>query len=61
MFVFVECVRCAVAAIAAHRLRSFLTSLGIIIGVAAVISVVSLIQGMSSMIGRQFEGLGAMP
>jgi putative ABC transport system permease protein len=58
MFVFLECVRCALAAIHAHRLRSFLTSLGIIIGVAAVISVVSLIQGMSSMIGRQFEGLG---
>jgi putative ABC transport system permease protein len=58
MFVFVECVRCALAAIAAHRLRSFLTSLGIIIGVAAVISVVSLIQGMSSLIGKQFEGLG---
>jgi putative ABC transport system permease protein len=58
MFVFLECVRCALAAIHAHRLRSFLTSLGIIIGVAAVISVVGLIQGMSSLIARQFDGLG---
>jgi putative ABC transport system permease protein len=58
MFVFLESLRAAFTAICANRLRSFLTSLGIIISVASVITVVSLIQGMSHMIGKQFEGLG---
>jgi putative ABC transport system permease protein len=58
MNVFLECVRSALASIRAHRLRSFLTSLGIIIGVASVITVVSLIQGLSKSVSDQFEGLG---
>ena len=59
MYAFSEALRAAVAAVSAHRLRSFLTSIGIVIGVASVITVVSLIQGMSQMIGKQFEGLGS--
>lgn len=59
MNVLVESLRAAVAAIRAHRIRSALTSLGIVIGVASVITVVSLIQGMSVMINSQFEGLGS--
>jgi putative ABC transport system permease protein len=59
MYVFIESVRSALAAIRANRLRSFLTSLGIIIGVASVITVVSLIQGMSKGISDQFAGLGS--
>ena len=59
MYVFIEALRSALAAIRAHRLRSFLTSLGVIIGVASVIAVVSLIQGMSQSISKQFEGLGS--
>jgi len=58
MYIFVEALRSAMAAIRAHRMRSFLTSLGIIIGVASVITVISLIQGLSHSITRQFEGLG---
>ncbi|MBY0574026.1 MAG: ABC transporter permease [Undibacterium sp.] len=58
MFLFVESVRSALNSIRANRMRSFLTSLGIIIGVASVIAVVSLIQGLSQSIGKQFEGLG---
>jgi putative ABC transport system permease protein len=58
MNVFLESVRSALASIRAHRLRSFLTSLGIIIGVASVITVVSLIQGLSKSVSDQFEGLG---
>jgi putative ABC transport system permease protein len=50
--------RSALAAIRAHALRSFLTTLGIIIGVTAVIAVVSLIQGFSSSITSRFKGLG---
>jgi putative ABC transport system permease protein len=48
----------ALRSIRAHGLRSFLTTLGIIIGVAAVIAMVAIIQGFSFMINQQFEGLG---
>ncbi len=58
MFVLIESVRSALMSIRAHRLRSFLTSLGIIIGVASVITVISLIQGLSSTITKQFESMG---
>ena len=58
MNLLLESVRSALAAIRAHRLRSFLTSLGIVIGVASVITVISLIQGLSKSVSDQFEGLG---
>jgi putative ABC transport system permease protein len=49
----------ALAAIRAHKLRSFLTALGVVIGVASVIAVVSLIQGFSNSVTAQFKGLGS--
>ncbi|HYP79460.1 MAG TPA: ABC transporter permease, partial [Steroidobacteraceae bacterium] len=52
-----ECLRSALAAILSHRLRSFLTMLGVIIGVASVICVIAMVQGMSSRISQLFEGL----
>ena len=58
MTLFLESLRSALASIRAHRLRSFLTSLGIVIGVASVITVVSLIQGLSKSVSDQFSGLG---
>jgi putative ABC transport system permease protein len=58
MNLLLEGMRSALGSIRAHRLRSFLTSLGIIIGVASVITVVSLIQGLSKSVSDQFEGLG---
>lgn len=58
MYNLVESVFAALAAIRAHALRSILTTLGIIIGVAAVIAVVSVIQGFSFMISNIFQGLG---
>ncbi len=58
MFVLIESIRSALVSIRAHRLRSFLTSLGIIIGVASVITVISLIQGLSATITKQFEEMG---
>src|SRR4051794_39585102 len=58
MNLFLESVRSALASIRAHRLRSFLTSLGIVIGVASVITVISLIQGLSKSVSDQFMGLG---
>ena len=54
-----EGVRSALHSIRAHGFRSFLTTLGIIIGVASVIAMVSIIQGLSFAIGQQFQGLGS--
>ena len=58
-FSLIESSRSALAAIFANRLRSFLTTLGIIIGVASVIAVVSVTGGMSAFIGDSFASLGA--
>ncbi|HYH86547.1 MAG TPA: ABC transporter permease [Pyrinomonadaceae bacterium] len=49
----------AIAAIWAHKLRSVLTLLGMIIGVAAVVVVVSLIQGFNRYIDEKIAGIGA--
>ena len=57
--VFLENFRIAATALRANKLRSILTSLGIIIGVAAVIAVVSIVQGLQHMITNQLEGIGA--
>ncbi len=57
-FIFVESLSSAFASIRAHGFRSFLTTLGIVIGVAAVIGMVSIIQGLSYFVNQQFEGLG---
>jgi putative ABC transport system permease protein len=54
-----ECLRSALSTIQSHRLRSFLTMLGIIIGVASVICVIALVQGMTKSISDQFSGLGS--
>ncbi|RPH56494.1 ABC transporter permease, partial [bacterium] len=40
-------------------MRSILTTLGIIIGVAAVIAVVSIVQGLQFMLTREFQSVGA--
>ncbi len=58
-FALIESFRSAMASIYAHGLRSFLTTLGIVIGVASVIAVVSVTQGMSSFIGDTFASLGS--
>ena len=58
MYALAESLRSALHAIRAHKLRSFLTTLGIIIGVMAVVTVVSLIQGFSQSISSQFSGFG---
>jgi len=58
-FAATEAVRAALGSIRAHGFRSFLTALGIVIGVASVIAMVSIIQGLSYTIGQQFLGLGS--
>ncbi|MFO1106993.1 MAG: MacB family efflux pump subunit [Amaricoccus sp.] len=53
-----EAFRMAVLALLAHRLRSFLTMLGIIIGIAAVIGVVALGEGSRQSVLANIAGLG---
>ncbi|HEV8631845.1 MAG TPA: ABC transporter permease [Thermoanaerobaculia bacterium] len=54
-----ENIRVAFTALRANLMRSVLTALGIIIGVAAVIAVVSIVQGLQHMITGQLENVGA--
>ena len=54
-----ENIRVALTALRANKMRSILTALGIIIGVAAVIAVVSIVQGLQFMITRELQGVGA--
>jgi macrolide transport system ATP-binding/permease protein len=53
-----EAFRMALSAMNAHRLRSFLTMLGIIIGIASVVSVVGLGQGTRAVILKQISSIG---
>jgi putative ABC transport system permease protein len=53
-----ECLRSALASIRSHRMRSFLTMLGVIIGVASVICIVSLLQGLTRSVMNEFQGIG---
>ena len=57
--VFFENFRIAFSALRANKMRSILTTLGIIIGVAAVIAVVAIVQGLQFMITEQLQGMGA--
>ncbi len=58
-FAVTEGARAALDSIRAHAFRSFLTTLGIVIGVSSVIAMVSVIQGLQFTIGQQFLGLGS--
>lgn len=54
-----ETINSAATAILANRLRSFLTILGIVIGVTSVILLTSLVSGLRTFITSQIEGLGS--
>src|SRR5690242_5389300 len=56
---FIEALSLAASAIKAHKLRSFLTLLGIIFGVAVVIVVVSLIEGFNKYFEEKISDLGS--
>jgi len=56
---FIETLKLALAAIWAHKLRSALTLLGMIIGVTAVVVVVSLIQGFNTYVDEKIAGIGS--
>jgi putative ABC transport system permease protein len=54
-----ECMRSAVRALRANLLRSALTMLGIVIGVAAVIAMVAVGSGAQTQVADQIRSLGA--
>lgn len=54
-----ELLRISLKAILSNKLRSFLTTLGIIIGVFAIILLVSIGSGLQSYITNQIEGFGS--
>lgn len=56
---FIETLKLALSAVWAHKLRSALTLLGMIIGVTAVIVVVSLIQGFNKYVDEKIANIGA--
>lgn len=55
----VECVRMSLQNIFANRLRSFLTVLGILIGVAAVIALITTVNAFSGSLSDSFKTMGA--
>lgn len=55
---FAETIKMALVAMSNHRLRTFLTMLGIIIGIASVVSVVALGEGSSKAVLENINSLG---
>src|SRR6476646_1406889 len=55
----IEAIRSALSAIATNTLRSLLTMLGIVIGVAAVIAMVAIGAGARNLVDTQIRSLGA--
>ena len=56
---FTETIKLALSAIWAHKLRSFLTLLGMIIGVAAFMVVLSILQGFNTYVDEKVAGIGS--
>jgi len=56
---FGENVRFAILAVRAHKLRASLTVLGIVVGVATVIAMVSIVNGFNNNMVRNFQSFGA--
>ena len=54
-----ENIRLSFRGIWSHKMRSFLTMLGIIIGIAAIIAIVSTIQGTNEQIEKNLIGSGS--
>ncbi|MFZ2053769.1 MAG: ABC transporter permease [Candidatus Aminicenantales bacterium] len=54
-----ETIRMAVDSLKSHKMRSFLTALGIVIGVMTVIGMVSIIQGLNRSFLSDLEAVGS--
>src|SRR5690349_25094863 len=59
MFRLLKALKVGVKSLALHPLRSLLTVLGIFIGVASVIWLLAIGEGISVVAQKQIEGLGA--
>ncbi len=55
---FVDLLRSALGALSTHRLRTGLSVLGIVIGVAAVVATISLVSGATAQMKERIAGLG---
>lgn len=56
---FWESIRLSFNAIFSHKLRSILTTIGVMIGVMTVIGMLALIDGLNSMIANQLSSIGS--
>jgi putative ABC transport system permease protein len=56
---FFESARIALSALWANKLRSVLTLIGVVVGVATIIAIVSMITGMNQFVATQISSLGA--
>lgn len=55
----IEIFNLALQTFKSHRMRSFLTTLGIIIGVTTVITILSLIEGLNQSVAKQIRSIGS--
>ena len=55
----IEAIRIALLSLWANKLRSALTLLGVVIGVAAVIAVVTFVNGINGYVAEKIFNLGA--
>ena len=58
MLVIMENIKLALSSIRANKMRSFLTMLGIIIGISSVITIASLGETSKAVIAKEFEAFG---
>src|SRR5579863_8876353 len=54
-----ECIRIALRSLWANKLRSVLTLLGVVIGIASVIAVVTFVSGINDYVAKKIFNLGA--
>ena len=59
IFFFLESLKQALRALASNKVRSFLTMLGVIIGIFSVITLVTIGEGAKSFVTDQIKNLGA--
>lgn len=53
-----ELLRAGLSALSAHKLRTFLSILGVVIGVAAVVAIVAMVEGATAEVRAEIAGLG---
>lgn len=58
-YMFTESVKMSISNIMHNRLRSFLTILGVLIGVTAVIALITTVTGVSTSLSDSFTSMGA--